>query len=524
MIRFSSSIALDLRSIAVFRILIGGIILYDLVNRIPYAELFLSDAGAFSRTDLLALTNRPWSFSVYMMLGETSQVVALMLINAATALLLMAGLWTRWASLLCWILLISLQHRNPLVLNGGDTLLSLLVFWAMFLPLNGRWSLDALLSKDGVGTFPVTNRYVGIPGMALMLQVVFLYAFTVMLKTGGLWKSGEAVGYVVMNMSLIKAGAVWLSQFEGLLPFISKLTWHWEWFGCLLLLCPFANGLTRMAAIFGYSLMQLSFYLTLDLALFPFVSTAACLALLPGQFWRLSERLWRDGPWERGVEVLRREAVSMRGRGGKIMRPGRGAAVLTGTALALVLFWNLRGLPDSPLKQQTPDWVKQVMYAAKLRQSWGMFAANPPRTSKWYALEAQLANGDSIDLLNPSEPFTLRRPQLFTDRLPDRRWTKFLSALSKKKYRSLRDDFLEYFVSRWNRRVDGPRKIERVRMLYVRERIRPGAGYGKAEIETLATLWVEGIRQVVNVEIPDESGEALEETDDEGIEQEGADL
>jgi len=49
-----------------------------------------------------------------------------------------------------WFLLISLQNRNPIVLQGGDILLRMLAFWAMFVPLNAYFSLDRALDTSGV--------------------------------------------------------------------------------------------------------------------------------------------------------------------------------------------------------------------------------------------------------------------------------------------------------------------------------------------------------------------------------------
>jgi hypothetical protein len=38
--------------------------------------------------------------------------------------------------------------RNPYILSGGDVLLRVVVFWAMFLPLGDRYSLDAYYGTD----------------------------------------------------------------------------------------------------------------------------------------------------------------------------------------------------------------------------------------------------------------------------------------------------------------------------------------------------------------------------------------
>ena len=245
MFRLSSPFVLDLRSIALFRVLLGIAMLYDIACRFPYAALYLSDVGALSRADLLATVERPWSFSIYMMFGEPIQAQATLALHFICALAFLLGFRTRLASIACWVLVISLQHRNPLVLNGGDTLLSLYLFWAMFLPLNAQWSIDRMIAD---GSKKESFRSLGsmrLPccaGAALVLQTVFVYGFTVLLKSGELWRNGEAVSYAIRNLGLIESGALWLQKFDAAQTLATYATFHWEWIGCVMVLCPFFNS------------------------------------------------------------------------------------------------------------------------------------------------------------------------------------------------------------------------------------------------------------------------------------------
>ena len=72
-----------------------------------------------------------------------------------------------------WVLLTSLQVRNPLICYEADTLLALLLFWGAFLPLGACWSVDAR-GKDP----PPPGTHVRSGGsVALVLQVAFVYVF-----------------------------------------------------------------------------------------------------------------------------------------------------------------------------------------------------------------------------------------------------------------------------------------------------------------------------------------------------------
>ncbi|MBK1877025.1 HTTM domain-containing protein [Pelagicoccus mobilis] len=488
-----SPFQLDLRSIALFRIAFGCILFFDLFNRIGDAELFLSDDGVLSRADLLGVVDRPWSFSLYMMFGETEQVALVLFLHLVVSVLIIVGLWTRLATIASWVLLLSLLHRNPFILNGGDTLFSIYAFWLMFLPSNARWSIDSLLDKsEARNRFGSSDLYLGLPGVAIILQTVFVYVFTVIQKSGDLWSSGEVIDYVVRNQALIKAPAVWFLRFETSFEILTKLTFHWEWFGCVLALCPLFNNWTRSVAVVGYILMHAAFGLVLDIAIFAPVSIMSWLIFIPSSWW--GGRL----KWGGFVRDIRGRLESLVPKGGAIITPGWRSSWMVGVAISLVFVWNVRGLADSPIRKHVPKELANCMYLFKLRQNWSMFAPNPPKSSSWYALEAQLANGDSIDLFHPSEPFTRRRPEVFTQRVPDRRWTKYLSNLKKSKYRRLRNDYLEYFVKGWNGQVGRNKRIDRVSLLYFREPILPGSGYGKTEVRVLETVWADGVAQTAS--------------------------
>ncbi len=49
--------------------------------------------------------------------------------------LLAVGYRTRLMTVLNYVLITSLQARNIIILHGGDVLMKMICFWAMFLPL-----------------------------------------------------------------------------------------------------------------------------------------------------------------------------------------------------------------------------------------------------------------------------------------------------------------------------------------------------------------------------------------------------
>ena len=62
--------------------------------------------------------------------------------------MLVLGWKTRFATIASWVLLLSLQNRNTMILSGEDNLALLLLFWGMFLPLGARYSVDSALDSN----------------------------------------------------------------------------------------------------------------------------------------------------------------------------------------------------------------------------------------------------------------------------------------------------------------------------------------------------------------------------------------
>jgi len=81
---------------------------------------------------------RRWS--LYWLSQHDAWPAILFIIAGLAALALLAGMRTRLATLVSFVLLLSLHNRAPILLQGGDILLLLLLFWALFLPWGERWS------------------------------------------------------------------------------------------------------------------------------------------------------------------------------------------------------------------------------------------------------------------------------------------------------------------------------------------------------------------------------------------------
>ena len=143
--RLRTVFTLDLRSIALFRIGLSLCLLLDLFLRSFDLRAFYTDEGVLSRADWLEIAPK-LHWSLHAASGDAWFQSILFIATAMFALCLLFGYRTRLMTFLCWAMTVSLLNRNTYISQAGDELLVILLFWAMFLPLHARYSVDAALS------------------------------------------------------------------------------------------------------------------------------------------------------------------------------------------------------------------------------------------------------------------------------------------------------------------------------------------------------------------------------------------
>ena len=139
---------IDTWTLAFFRICLGTLLLADLLFRARNLVVFYTDRGVLSIEALAELYPGYQFLSVHALSGAIWFQILLFLLAAIAAIAVLVGYRTRLATALSLVMLVSLQARNPMVLNAGDPLLRRLLFWSVFLPLGASWSVDARLTEQ----------------------------------------------------------------------------------------------------------------------------------------------------------------------------------------------------------------------------------------------------------------------------------------------------------------------------------------------------------------------------------------
>jgi MFS family permease len=299
--RIASLFAIDLRTLALFRALLGTVLCVDALQRMHDVRAFYSDAGVMPR-DWLVRFNGPWRVSLYLANGTTTFAVALLALQALAAAMLALGWRTRWAVVACFVLEASLLNRNILVLIGGDLLLLCLLFWSLFLPLSARWSVDAALASSA----PREHAHLSWASAGLLVQVMAVYFFSGYLKSGReWWPDGTAVYYALALDHYALPFGVWLNQFLWLTTALTYFVLFLQRWGSLLVFSPFFNRPLRLALDLLFMGMHVAFIFCLALGPFPYISLTSLTTLIGGWVWDALDRRAQRREQRLGVHPLR---------------------------------------------------------------------------------------------------------------------------------------------------------------------------------------------------------------------------
>lgn len=475
----SQIFGMDYRSMALLRMGSALAILMNLAFRLPDLKAFYSDEGAVPRTAIMQLADTPYLFSVYHATGNSFFVGALFLFAAALALMLFAGYWTRFATIASWIMLVSLQNRNPMVIDGQDMLLRLILFWGIFLPWGAFLSVD---SKRGKDSTPANTTLLSLATAAYTIQIILIYFCTAIHKNTAPWINGTA-GLYSLNIDFITTSlGVYLTKFPDLLMVGTHATVISEYVCPLLILAPVRNGLPRIVGILVLCLFHVVLALNFKLGFFPLFNIISLAALLPSSFWEATFR-WRNKLHvsERLHELLTRistvlpsatlSTVPLLERRGVQRATLMLKNVSVSFFLAFVVLWNLSTLAGSGVT--LPAQLNTIANLFRLDQNWFMFAGFSPQLNGWYVMQGQLKNGKVVDVFRKGAPLSWKRPSLISADYPNYHWRIYLVALFNHSYLAWRPYYADYLVREWNRTHTADEQLVDLQIFYMYEGVLP---------------------------------------------------
>lgn len=461
---------IDLRTLALFRIVLGTVIAVDLLRRLSLDLVaFHTGWGVLPGSYLLEVESL-WRLNL-MLINEQPWFAALTLLAALTAALAMiAGYRTRVAVILLFVLMGSIHNRNPMILIGGDLLIMCLLFWSMFLPLQARVSVDAARAVNPPPTRPLHRSWAS---AGILIQVMSVYFFSAVLKNGAdWWPDGLAVYYTMeLERYATPLGRWALVDYPTLMQGLSYYVYFLEWIGPILVFLPIWTRMWRFTVMLLLMAMHVGFILCMEIGHFPYVSLSSLTLFLGGWAWDVAAR-------HSSVRALRARSDTLRGalRERLARRPvryetGPGAQRLAALALGLVLIWNLSTIDVLP-KTAVQGVLGPPFRVLRIDQLWNMFAPFPSRADGWMVFPGVLEDGREVDVLKDGAPVDWAKPaQMSTHR--NLRWHTYRWRIWEKDRAGHRLYYGRYLCREWNARAEAGARLVRFEMVWMQEFSQP---------------------------------------------------
>lgn len=451
--------ALDPRSLAVYRIALGLLLVGDIAFRWPTRVEMLSDEGFFTRAlagefGLHAIGpdwDRLW-WSFYFLNGSAEFATALLIITAILGLMLALGLWTRLVTIGLYLMIVSLHYRNPLVITSGDLFLKTQLLWSMFLPLGQVWSVDAW--RLGRRTKEHLAPVVSAASAGFILQLIAMYFFTGLSKLNEVWFSGDAMWYVLrLDIYLLPMGKQ-LLEYPILLKWISWATLFVEVVWIWTLVIAWKNDFFRWSNLLAYWAFHIGIGLTMSIGLFPLICMIAWLPLVPMSFWRTPLNAPARFPRWFDLPVAQRLVWAL-------------CIVL----IVVTWVWNIGNIPHPAARAFRPRLLASFVYRLGLDQHFRMFD-QPPDRNPWFVYEARLKDGTEVDLMT-GKPVTYQRPESVREAFPSFHWRKFYRNLVLDHLEYMRPHLADYWLRRWNETHGPEQQVVRMRLICFLEKTGP---------------------------------------------------
>ncbi len=399
------TVRIDTRSLAVFRVFVGLLIVADILLRSRNFSFYYTDDGAMPQSLAMEMTPEG-AFSVFFFVSDPTLIALLFVVYGLVGIQLIVGYKTRIATILAFLLVISLDFHNPAVTSYADILFRLLLFWAIFLPLGERWSIDAV-HRDRSPRDSVT----GVASALILGQMVYMYLYNGYHKVENeLWLSGEATPLIMGLDDMTFLLAPYLREFPTLLQ-LGGLTW----FVMLLLSWLLIVLVGRPRAMFAgtFVIAHASFAVTVRIGAFAFVAIAGLVLFFQTQFWDDLVTLARSvnleparlasktATLERYVGRLPRLEINHERY--RRAKSGLYSIVLIAIVVSLVA---MVVIPHTPLAavdtvEETSDGVDDTFSAFAVSQpDWTVFAPAPRTTDRYYVFAAMTDDRETIDIYN----------------------------------------------------------------------------------------------------------------------------
>ncbi len=460
------AIELDLRALALLRIAVACLILVDLTIRCSDLSAFFTDAGLLPRQTLLQIPH-PTYLNLYLSIGTWSGAALLAGLEYLAAFCLLIGWRTRLAAMASWMLLLAINHRNPLILDAGDLELRLIAFWLIFLPVNARWSVDSFSAPE-----PDCTHCSSVATFGYLLQISLMYFMAGYNKSDPIWtQSGQALYYVCHLDEFSTSQARWALNYPEQLRILSFAGLYLEFLIPALLWFPWLRKPLRALACALIVCLHLGIASLMHLGLIAPINILVTSGLWFGPLLGLLERIWLASLGWLGSKITRLKSLPAKlpaGGGVYGLRLSKPLQVLLIGVCCYVPYINYAASVNTRIVVSGP--VKIFGYLLEQHQDWMLFAPHPSTDDGWMVIQGTCLDGHQVDLLRDPKPLVWTKPDSIADEFKNQRWRRWTQNLGERNDPLVFKSYSVWLSRRWNQSHFGRDKVRHLKLVWISER------------------------------------------------------
>lgn len=269
---------IDVRQLAILRIGLGILVAINLLELLPHSVFHFSDAGWLGEARDLKLDNCG-SWSILFLLNGALQTQVFFIFSLIFAIGFTIGYKTRLCAWVTFVVLASIWNRNPLILDGDDAVLRIMMFYLAISPCGNALSVDAAHND-------LTLEVEAWPLRLIQFQFAFIYFVSGWVKFHSeQWMNGTILQYVLIHpeysrwdfTAILDNPTVILA-----LDLISRAVRWWELAFPVLLLHPYS----RMLAILIGVTFHLGLIFLMNLRWFSYIMIVLYVSLINNEYFK----------------------------------------------------------------------------------------------------------------------------------------------------------------------------------------------------------------------------------------------
>lgn len=426
-----------MKALSLLRIGISLVVIADLIIRGGDLQAHYADAGIWKTNLIYTFGWKQGYWTFHSLSGSVIFEFILFAIHFLFAACLLFGYKTKWSSILVWLFTISLHNRNVFVLQAGDDLLRMILFWGIFLPWNAYYSLDAKKNDLRIKQNTIAN-------FGYLLLLASVYFFTAILKTSPEWRGEGTAIYYALSLEQIRLPlGDYLYQFPNAMKVLTHSVFYIELLLPFLILFPSKKGYLRLIAFLLLALLHTGIGLTLYVGLFFVISMVSALGLLPLSNFTVNNK----------ASVKLKPQISQTNTNGLMSKSAiRGIEFFSNSiCLMVIVFCFIINLSSTSWFQYELKNEFQIpVNALRLNQYWGMFSPSIMKNDGWFVYYGIDEQGRQWDFRTNKDYVDFKKPEHIVSMYKTDRWRKLAENMANDNFTFLRPLYGKYVLDKWN--------------------------------------------------------------------------